>query len=248
MRGALSLIFLVACRFFPGAAPGFGAADAPRDTNDAVLVAPDAASTLDALPTCGGKVWLADFSSDPTLLDLNGDGVPDWAMRDGSLFPVSQLTDGIWSVPAGSQPLDSQPKQTFTTRTLVHGRMRGKTVNSVNGAQFWINVDYDGSGMFAPLFVEAILQADNTQTLTVWTKMPPSTELQLTQVTGLTTDFLDFDLDINPATPSVQFTGGGVSTDLTLMRLASTATDQWATVTASSQAADFDYLRVEVCP
>lgn len=228
----LAVILVVGCSYQRGAASG--GVDAP---------APDAGGGR-----CGGKQWHADFSSDPTMLDQNGDGVPDWALRDGTPFPVDELGGGVWSEPAPGRPLDTQPKQPFVTRTLVHGRMRGTAVDGARGAVFWINVGYDVAGTFAPVYVDAKLQADTSQTLSLWTKTSAGVEVALATLDGFSNEFIDFDLDIDPGTLAVRFaTARGTST-FTAIRQSSSALDQWATVVAYSTAAEFDDVRIEVCP
>ena len=222
-----------------------GASDSPSD--GAIDGISDAA--VDAsMGSCNGKVWFTDFSTDPTALDLNGDAVPDWALRTAAAFPTAQLIGGVWSTPSSSTPLDTQPKQPFITRVLVHVRMRSITTSGARGAVFWINVGYDGSGTFAPLYVDAKLQSNGTQTLHFMRKTVASVEDEFATITGLGAGFLDVELDIDPATLGVSYLGAGTSGTTTLNRLTSGATDQWATVVAYSGAAEFDEVRVEVCP
>jgi len=244
----LRCVFIVSA--LEGCSFQHGAVSSDRD--GALSDATDGPATdvprVDATGSCGGKVWFTDFSSDPTALDVNGDTVADWMLRDTSAFPTSQLVGGVWQTPSASQPLDSQPKQTFTTRTRVHVRMRSITTSGARGAVFWINVGYDGSGTFAPLFFDAKLQGDGTQSLLMMRKTSGGVEQMFGSVTGLATDFVDVDLDIDPATLGVSYVAAGVSGSTTLNRVTSNATDEWATVVAYSGAAEFDSLRVEVCP
>src|SRR5215831_11077631 len=111
----LSVLVMAGCAFRHGAADLPGSRDAPDDAPpDAAVVSPDVA--LDA-GACNGMVWLADFSTDPTA-------TTQFAMRDGGVLGGT-LSGGVWSEPGTSgRPLDSQPKQSFLTRTLVHVRMR----------------------------------------------------------------------------------------------------------------------------
>jgi len=244
VRPAL-LALLAACNFRTHEGPD---AELSNGSDAAIRDAADAA--VDSAGACGGKLWIADFSTDPSQLDVNGDGVKDWALRDGSTFPTSQLSGGVWHVPsAGLPPLDTQPKQPFTTRTLVQARMRGTASNGARGAVFWINVGYQADNSFAPLFVDAKLEVDNTLTLHVLTKTAAGLEQELAQHSGLPNDFVDFSIDIDPSTLRATFAGGGIAGTYQLVQQAAgTATDQWATLTAYSTAAEFDAIRVEVCP
>jgi len=190
----------------------------------------------------------AVFSIDPTSLNLNGDAVPDWALRTLAAFPTSELTAGVWSTPSAGVALHTQPKQPFTTRVRVHVRMRGLTTSGGRGAVFWINVGYDGTGTFAPLYVDAKLQGDGTQTLHLLRKTAAGVEDEFRTITGLGAGFVEIELDIDPITLGVSYVAAGTSGTTTLNRQTSGATDQWASVVAYSGAAAFDEVRVEVCP
>lgn len=199
---------------------------------------------------CSSKIWLADFSTDPTTIDSNGDGVLDFAMRDG--LPLGGvLAGGIWTESAGAgRALDSQPKQDFQTRTQVHVRMRSTTVPpSARGALFWINVGYDGTS-FSPLFVEAALDVSSSQTATLYGKTDGATATKLAQVTGLDNGMHDYWLDIYPTTHTVMFHVDAmpdVSRAFPYFAAAGND-DRWATLD-SGGGAEFDLVRVEVdCP
>lgn len=220
-------------------------------TTDAAMPdAIDAPQPRDAAggPACGGKVWLADFTTDPTTLDLNGDGMPDFAMRDAQPLGGT-LASGVWSE-SMPRPLDSQPKQPFLTRTVVHVRMRNTVMPAPGGlgAIFWINVDYDGTN-FAPLYINAALQSGNTQTATLVGKSGPSAAYVIAQVSFLDTGMHDYYLDIAPTQHVVDFKVDAL--DMPGKSFTAFAangnTDEWASLDAAT-ASDFDELSVEVCP
>jgi len=222
-----------------------GAADQPpppdADLDAAVDAARDAA--LDADPCGGSTVWLADFSTDPTTSG-------SFAMRDSGALGGT-LSGGVWSEPGTSgRPLDTQPKQSFLTRTRVHVRMRGTSVPaSTYGAVFWINVGYDGTS-FAPLFIDEQL-VGTTQTATLYGKTDNATPVLLAQVTGLDTGMHDFFLDITPATHMTTYQVDALPPVARTFPYFAAAgnDDRWATVTTWAGAdSDFDLLRVEVCP
>lgn len=220
--------------------------DAAHDDGGAEDAVGDAGASPDAA-TCNGKVWLADFATDPTTTDANGDGVDDWALRDGTPFPTTQLAGGVWHVPAAGKPLDTQPKQPFTTRTLVHVRMRATAATAGHGAVFWVNVGYRGSDdTFAPLFVAANL-VGATQDVSLWTKVAGVETLLPGGQVVAATDFADVTLDIDPTnlTASVD---GGAAVQLVRQPTGPSSHDAWATVIAFGAASDFDLVRVEVCP
>ncbi|MGE5182470.1 MAG: hypothetical protein ACM31C_10430 [Acidobacteriota bacterium] len=230
----LALVLVGACSFDHGSRSATPPpADAPPDTPDATP-----AGTL-----CGGKVWLADFSTDPTT-------TPDFAMRDGQPLGGT-LAGGVWTETM-PRPLDTQPRQPFLTRTLVHVRMRNTTMPQpgLAGAVFWINVDYDGTS-FAPLYVDAALQAGGTQTATLFGKSGPSSPYAIAQVAFLDTGMHDYYLDIAPVQHVVTFTVDTLPQPPKAFTAFAAAgnTDEWATVVSESDTtSEFDYLRVEVCP
>jgi hypothetical protein len=219
---------------------------------------PDDARALDTLldgtpiaNVCGGKIWLADFTNDPTAEDLNGDGTSDWAIRNGGTLDTNQLFGGVWHIPSAGSPLDTQPKQDFNTRTIVDVRMRNTTTSGAKGAVFWINVGFV-AGSFAPLFVDVKLQTNSSQTAYVMTKNASSNEVVSGTVSGLSTGFVNVHLDILPATLEATYAisdgGGSSSSVINLVRPTATADDRWATVIAFSGASEFDRVQVEVCP
>jgi hypothetical protein len=251
-----ALAALAACSFHPEAPPPAGAIDAARTppVHDTALA--DDAAAGDASPdACAGTVWLTDFSVDPTTLD--DDGVPEFAMRDGSALGGT-LADDVWTqaVTGGDiRPLDTEPKQTFTTRTLVHVRMANTMVPPAGsgnfGAVFWINVGYAGSNM-SVLFVDAELQpGGETQTAFLYTKTDAGTVVPLFTESGLDAGMHDYYLDIDPVADVVQLaidTMSAVSLDFPAFP-AGTNTDQWASIDAwANTTAEYGYERVESCP
>src|SRR4051812_44567873 len=103
--------------------------DAPGDTSvvvggDADAPPPMIDAPTDAPGECGGKRWVADFSSDPTVLDVDGDQIPDWIYRGGGAFPTNQLANGAWHIPMATlPPLDTRPVYDFATKTIIHVRL-----------------------------------------------------------------------------------------------------------------------------
>ncbi|HEY5923874.1 MAG TPA: hypothetical protein VIV11_19480, partial [Kofleriaceae bacterium] len=106
------LAVLAGCSFERGTAAGDGAvADMMLGDGTGTDGTSGDGPPTDASGLCGGKVWFADFSGDPTTYNNNGDSVNDFRARNGT-FPTSQLMSGEWRVPsAGITPLDMQPFQ-----------------------------------------------------------------------------------------------------------------------------------------
>ena len=240
------------CGFTHGALQSSGG-DADVDdsaTSDTLIDARLDGPTL-GTGTCTGKIWFADFTADPTAQNLNGDNTNDWALRSGT-FDADQLVNGVWTLPDAGPPLDSQPKQNFDTRTIVDVRMRSTSTSGARGAVFFINVGFDGTGTFVPLFVDVKKQSNNTQTAYVITKNAASVEQVSATVSSLSLGFVDVHLDINPGalTFTYMISDGGSASAAggSLGRVTAIADDRWATVVAFSGAAEFDRVRVEVCP
>ena len=246
----LGVVVVAACSFDGSPPAGDGpvapGADAP------VPILDDGARPIDATPPdatgqCGGTVWFADFNGDPTQQDLNLDGVDDWSMRDNSPFPTSQLTGGTWLSPVSAPELDSRPSQPFLTRTIVDVRMRNTSTCCARGAVFWINVAVEDAG-FVPLFVDVKLTGADSQTVKLVRGSASGVDDQFASVSGLDGDFVDVHLDIDPVALRVDYVAAGVTGSADLIRRNIAITDGWATLTAFSSEAEFDEVRVEVCP
>jgi hypothetical protein len=117
----------------PGETGGQDAAirDASTDVD-----AGDAGVDADAgfYPACSSiaKSWVFAFSSDPTVYDGNGDGIFDWTVRGGGVFPSSELDGGAWWSAMGT-PLDTRPLDDFSKRVIVDVRFLSTAV--VGGAR-----------------------------------------------------------------------------------------------------------------
>ena len=218
------------CGFHGHAVPG----------EDARL-AVDAATTGCPAP---GLTWFTDFAVDPTTLDANGDGLPDFHFRNGP----SGTFDGTWSeAGTAARALDTNPKQDFATRTRTHVRMKNTQRGVGHGAVFWINSGYTASS-YAAEFLDVRLEADGQhQTLSVywWNNLA---EQQQYVLGGLTTGFVTADLDIDPVHDTLLLECEGTTTTLPLMRAPRLGDDRWATVMALGGDAVFDEVRIESCP
>lgn len=83
MRFAVGALALAGCSFQLD----------PAGLDDVVDARPDVGD-----PCPAPKVWEADFSSDPELLDINGDSIPDWDFRNGEAR-AGTLGNGLWFAP-----------------------------------------------------------------------------------------------------------------------------------------------------
>lgn len=219
--------------------------DAPAAADAAPAV--DAAPGLDAAPLCATalRVWEADFSTDPTGRDGNGDGVDDWIVRNGGTFPEVQLAGGVWqSLP--NIALDTQPKDDFDGLTIAEVRMRN-TAAGGEGAVFWINADASGDE-YAPIYVALALQLDGSQTARVHGKRNNSTTELLYEETGLGAGFIDVRLEIDAVNDQVGVWLDGVHRGTRgYFSFPRPDDNRFATLIAYSSASEFDRVRIETC-
>jgi hypothetical protein len=203
---------------------------------------------------CGGKLWHADFSADPTTFDRNGDNVNDFAARGGGPLP-GVITAGVWTVTANPMPLDTQPKQPFTTRVVVDVTMAnldpGIASPGALHTVFWINTGYT-AGRFAPLFIDVARDSATalSQTITVYDKSDANTQVQLDAFSVDDDNLHHFHIDIDPPNLSydLKLDGDDLGNNTYAGFPVGGNTDQWATVGANGGTSVFDDFQVEVCP
>jgi hypothetical protein len=224
------------CRFDHGRTPS-GPDDAEIDT------APDMSRP------CGAtKVWATDFSTDPTQLEANGDGVKDWRMRDGGMFP-GLLMNGVW-ISAGTPlaPLDTAPKHDFATRLVATARYRNTAPPTSLGAVMWLNVDFTAT-TFMPLWLE--LRVDGgvaMQRAILHGKDAAQNDLPLITFGGLGAGMIDVELEIDPDHDLVTATVAGMTMSATYVPIPRADNDdRFATLVAYGSPSEFDQARIEVC-
>ncbi|MEZ6242903.1 MAG: choice-of-anchor R domain-containing protein [Phycisphaerales bacterium] len=113
-------------------------------------------------PEALASFWDADFASDPTGLDLNADGVADWARADAGAFDTTTLGAGVWKA---DTEIDALPRTDLTRPTYVDLRWRC-TSPSETGVWFFIACDQAG-GNQAVLSLWLRAHDANTQGLTL---------------------------------------------------------------------------------
>lgn len=207
------------------------------------------------LVTCASpKVWHADFSSDPTTRDDNGDSILDWDIRGGAAFNSFELSNGQWTT-TGGDALDSQPKQNFATPVRITGVVHDTDPGTSTGALFWVNAGY-GTGTFMPVFAAIHRDSNGTQTVSlntcVSTPCPvgQDTYVVLARKAGFPDDFVRVVFEVDPVAGLAQLLSPFRSPVVKPNRLPVTNDDRWATATSlgNGTAAIFDDLLVEVCP
>jgi len=200
-----------------------------------------AVQTLNQPPLLAG-FWEADFSSDPTRLDVNGDGAGDWAVHGGGAMDMATVSGGVWHT--SGTALDTSPVCDFARLTIADVRMRGTLAQA--SAVFTINANRS-STVCVPLTAALQLRPWGTQTLTVSKKKSDGTTESLITVRGLPAAFCDVRLLIDPALNSVSVTvNGNLIGTYGYGAPATASNDRFATLYASGGAAEFDYVRIRV--
>jgi hypothetical protein len=251
-----------------GADPG-GDQDAPAADNDGPTTAPDAARPVDAPTPADGPLpvdappprldapmvppctplrrWRADFSSDPTKLDVDSDGVLDWAQRNGAAFSTAELANGIWT-PATGNPLDTRPLYDFDERTVVQLRFKSLAPPSQElGGVFWINV---GNGQAqAAAVVASVAKFAGGQKVTIYGK-PGANLSKLGSIVSGGDNFAEVTLDIEPRMGIVTAILGGTSASWAFPKTGpSPITERAATVQSwpGGGGAQFDEVVITTC-
>lgn len=185
--------------------------------------------------------WEADFSANPTVLDVNADGVGDWVRRDGQAFVEATLSGGVWDV---DNTLDSQPNCDFTALTTIDLRLRNMSTTG-NPVVFSLNADWVGSSV-APLLIRLQRRADGTQTLQVYGQTDAATEVKLAQAEGLQ-DFLSLRLLIDPGRNSVNIRVNGIEVGtFAYYTFTAASYNHFASLLANTTGLDVDYVRIRV--
>jgi hypothetical protein len=200
----------------------------------------DAAVPLANRPELLAGYWRTDFDGDPTAQDANGDGAADWAQAGGGTLDMDELSSGIWTAGAA---LESRPLNDFSGITVVEARCRNTSIGG-NGAVVRINADWQG-GLHAPLYFTLQLQADGTQTLSLYGKPSDASSVLLYSRPSLSNDFVRVRMTVVPEHDVVNLAINDEDLGtFTYPTYAPAANDRFATVYADTSAAQFDYVEL----
>lgn len=184
--------------------------------------------------------WLWDCTTNPTTLDSNGDGLPDWLSPSSTPFNASSVSGGTWQ--ANGATLYSNPGDNFTHLTLVSVRFSANAAGSWAG--FSMNAARNGN-VCAPVLARITQQSDGSQTLQVWRKLNDSTLDTLLLIPGLPPGATDLHLIVDPAYGSVGIRVNGVEYgSFAYNAFASGDTSTYVQLT-SSGSAQFNYVRIK---
>lgn len=106
--------------------------------------------------------------------------------------------------------------------------------------------DHSG-GNRIPLRLSLALQSGSTQTLTAEKKIDDATWVTLDQVTGLSTDFIDIRLLIDPASDTVVVSYDGVELGAyDYLSFSQGTADKFASIYEDTSHAEFDFVSIRV--
>ncbi|HXE53429.1 MAG TPA: prepilin-type N-terminal cleavage/methylation domain-containing protein [Tepidisphaeraceae bacterium] len=183
--------------------------------------------------------WEAKFDQDPTTLDVNADGIPDWSVQGGAKFNLLTLLNDLWQ-PNGTTLL-SQPGNNFQQVTVVDVRFNATASGS--WAQLSLNAARNGSSC-APVLARITMQSDGTQTLNVWRKLNDSTTDALLTIPGLAAGPTDAHLVIDPSYGTVGITVNSVQYGAFFYQVFTSTDKNTSVVLSSSGSAQFGHVRV----
>jgi hypothetical protein len=203
---------------------------------------PAVTSTAQVLnqPALLSAYWEANFTSNPTTLDSNGDGLPDWVAPNGATFNAASVSGGTWQ--ANGATLYSNPGNNFSQLTLVDIRIAATSAGSWAG--FSMNAARSGNTC-APILARITQQSDGYQTIQVWRKLNDSTTDSLLLIPNLPSGPTDLHLIVDPAYGSVGIRVNGQEYgSFAYNAYASSDTSTYVQLT-SSGSAQFNHVRIQ---
>lgn len=201
-----------------------------------------AAALLNHPELLTGK-WEVNFDKNPTALEINGDGAADWAVVGGGAFDMTSITSGVWRT-SGMQ-LITNPDCDFAKTTIVDLEFQSLTTGG-RGAVFSMNALRAGSNC-APVMVSLVKTSDNTQTLSVQTKLNDSQTVTLIRVPGLPNQPVKLHLIVHPENSSISVKANDVQHGTyTLTPFPSTDSSRAAMIGADGGTAEFSYAAIRV--
>jgi hypothetical protein len=195
-------------------------------------------------PTCGGIVWRAEMDVDPTTLEENGDGLPDFEFNGGA-FPQDGLADGIWAA-APDTYIRTVPDDPLANRVIVALSMRTTAVGE-RGALFWANLGQEDDSV-TRLWMDVAKTAEGGQVALIGGYSAQDVPEVLLMVEDLGEGFIDVMFDADPDSGEVAVLVAGEDHGTLQLPSYNGSNPQAAAIGALEAAAEIDYVEVESCP
>lgn len=190
-------------------------------------------------PAMLSAFWETNFTSNPTTLDSNNDGLPDWVTPSNSTFSAASVSGGTWQ--ANGATLYSNPGNNFSQLTLIDVRFAANSAGSWAG--FSMNAARSGTTC-APILARITQQSDGYQTVQVWRKLNDSTTDTLLLIPNLPSGPTDLHLIVDPSYGSVGIrVNGSQYGSFAYSAYASSDTSTYVQLT-SSGSAQFNHVRI----
>lgn len=215
-----------------------GSSDAPR--------AQTTIQMLNAPPLLSAR-WEIDFDTDPTAMDVDSDGVPDWQTIDASVFDTKELDKGTWKV-GDATKLRTYPDNDFVELTVANIRFRDTDKDGgQQRAEFDIYFDCVGTKL-ARISATLELKKNGTQTLEVSDYQDATTDARFLKVKDLPGEFVDLRLILDPYDDTVAVFVNGVYQITHRYEKYTDASDKarYAQIGESGKDAEFDSVSILV--
>lgn len=191
-------------------------------------------------PALLSAYWETNFSSNPTTLDANSDGLADWVTPSSSTFNAASISSGTWQ--ANGATLYSNPGNTFSQLTLVDVRFAATSAGSWAG--FSMNAARSGN-VCAPILARITQQSDGSQMIQIWRKLNDSTTDSLLLIPNLPSGPTDLHLIVDPSYGSVGIRVNGTEYGSFAYNAYASSDPSTYVQLTSSGSAQFNHVRIQ---
>ncbi|MFI4898094.1 MAG: type II secretion system protein J [Phycisphaerales bacterium JB059] len=155
-------------------------------------------------PQIVDSIWGAEFSADPTDLDLNADGVSDWVRPDAGGFDTPNLSGGVWKA---RHALRTKPAKDMTG--VVVGKIRWRATDEGQpGATWTLTFDQSG-GLQGNVTLQIAKVGPDEQAVAMITTDGAGTTNTLGAVSGLGAEMVDVRVVVDPVEDRVSLRVNG---------------------------------------
>lgn len=185
------------------------------------------------------SIWEAEFGTDPTVHDINADGVEDWARPDFGAFDTGALAGGGWTA---TTSLMTQPPKDLTGPVVAEIRWRCLNLGQP-GARWVLSFDQGGGQQGVMQLTQALTGADE-QTLEVTSLGEAGSDIVLTTA-ALDTGWTELRVVIDPVNDAVSIRADGVELGAFSYQKRTYTDDQRVSVVQPLGAGvEIDYVRI----